>query len=51
MNNIKVIDDWLECAQLIFTKTDGKTKYDFNKFIIMILRYKKQKIISNNYKY
>ena len=32
MNNIKVIDDWLETAQLICTKTDGKTKYDFNKF-------------------
>ena len=34
MNNIKVIDDWLENAQLIFTKTDGKTKSDFNKFKI-----------------
>ena len=33
MNNIKVIDDWLETnAQLICTKTDGKTKYDFSKF-------------------
>ena len=32
MNKIKVIDDWLETAQLICTKTDGKTKYDFNKF-------------------
>ena len=32
MNKIKVIDDWLETAQLICTKTDGKTKYDFSKF-------------------
>ena len=32
MNKNKVIDDWLETAQLICTKTDGKTKYDFNKF-------------------
>ena len=24
MENIKVIDDWLETAQLIRTKTDGK---------------------------
>ena len=33
MKNIKVIDDWLETAHLICTKTDGKTKYDFNKFM------------------
>ena len=32
MNKIKTIDDWLDTAQLIYTKTDGKTKYDFNKF-------------------
>ena len=32
MNKIKVIDDWLETAQLICTKTDEKTKYDFSKF-------------------
>ena len=32
MENIKVIDDWLETAQLICVKTDGKTKYEFNKF-------------------
>ena len=32
MDNIKVIDDWLETAQLICTKADGKTKYEFNKF-------------------
>ena len=34
MKNIKVIDDWLETAQPICTKTDGKTKYDFNKFTL-----------------
>ena len=34
MNEIKVIDDWLETAQCICTKTDGKTKYDFNKFVL-----------------
>ena len=32
MNKIKQTDDWLETAQLICTKTDGKTKYDSNKF-------------------
>ena len=32
MEKIKVIDDWLETAQLICTNTDGKTKYEFNKF-------------------
>ena len=32
MNKIKVIDDWLETAQFICTKTDEKTKYDFSKF-------------------
>ena len=32
MNNIKQTDDWLEIAQLICTKTDGKTKYNSNKF-------------------
>ena len=26
------MDDWLNTAQLVCTKTDGKTKYDFNKF-------------------
>ena len=30
MENIKQIDDWLGSAQLICTKTDGKTKDDFN---------------------
>ena len=34
MENIKVIDDWLETAQLICAKSDGKTKYDFNKFTL-----------------
>ena len=34
MENIKVIDDWLETAQLICTNADGKTKYDFNKFTL-----------------
>ena len=34
MENIKVIDNWLETAQLICTKTDGKTKYEFNKFML-----------------
>ena len=32
MINIKKIDDWLDKAQLICTKSDGKTKYDFSKF-------------------
>ena len=32
MKDIKLIDHWLEIAQLICTKTDGRTKYDFNKF-------------------
>ena len=32
MVNNKQIDDWLDTAQLVCTKTDGKTKYDFNKF-------------------
>ena len=34
MEDIKLIDDWLESAQLLCTKTDGKTKYDFNKFTL-----------------
>ena len=32
MERIKLTDDWLETAQLICTKTDGKTKYNFNEF-------------------
>ena len=31
MVNIKQLDDWLNTAQLVCTKTDGKTKYKFNK--------------------
>ena len=30
--DIKQIDDWLDTAQLLCTKTDRKTKYDFNNF-------------------
>ena len=33
MEDIKQIDDWLDSAQLNCTKTDGKTKYDLNKFM------------------
>ena len=32
MIDIKEIDDWLDKAQLICTKTDGKTKYNFSNF-------------------
>ena len=32
MKNIKLIDDWLDSTQLVCTKTDGKTKYNFNNF-------------------
>ena len=32
MNEIKIIDDWLDNAQLVCTKTDGITKYDFSNF-------------------
>ena len=32
MVNIPQLDDWFDTAQLVCTKTDGKTKYDFNKF-------------------
>ena len=32
MERIKLIDDWIKTAQLICTKTDGKTKYNFKKF-------------------
>ena len=32
MEDIKLIHDWLDTAQPICTKTDGKTKYGFNKF-------------------
>ena len=32
MEGIKLIDDWLDSAQLICTKTDGVTKYNFSNF-------------------
>ena len=32
MDNIKVIDYWLDTTQLICTKTDGRTKYNFTNF-------------------
>ena len=32
MVNIKELDDWLDKGQLICTKTDGKTKYNFSNF-------------------
>ena len=37
MENIKQIDDWLDSAQLISTKTDGKTKYDLTLVILRLL--------------
>ena len=33
MENIKQIDNWLDSAQVICTKTEGKTKYNFNNFM------------------
>ena len=30
--NIKQLDDWLDTAQLVCTKTDGKTRYHFSNF-------------------
>ena len=47
MGNIKVIDDWLENAQLICRKTDEKTKYNFTKFMFP-LRFA-SKIYRRNY--
>ena len=32
MNEIKIIDDWLDNAQLVCTKTDGITTCDFSNF-------------------
>ena len=32
MEKIKAIDDWIDTAQLICTKADGKTKCNFNSF-------------------
>ena len=48
MINIKQLDDWLDTAQLVCTKTDPKTKYDFRNFTFSSKYYtkKKQKIIS-----
>ena len=59
MIKIKQLDNWFDSAQLICTKTDGKTIYDFSNFTFplkfaskiyntYILHYKKQKIISNS---
>ena len=33
MDNIKLTETWLENAQFICTKPDGKTIYNFNKFM------------------
>ena len=52
VDRIKKIDELLDNADLTCTKTDGITKYNFNnftlsiKFIIIILRYRKQKMIN-----
>ena len=32
MVKINQLDDWLDTAQLVCTKTDGKTKYDLSNF-------------------
>ena len=32
MTDIKLLDDWLNNAHFICTKTDGTTKYDFSNF-------------------
>ena len=58
MVNIKQLDDWFDIAQLVCTKTDGKqnmalANLHFHqnllpKFIIKILRYKKQKVINKS---
>ena len=34
MNEIKIIHDWPDNAQLVCAKTDGITKYDFSNFRI-----------------
>ena len=36
---MKQIDDWLDSAQPICSKTDGKTKYDFKQFYISLKVY------------
>ena len=33
MEDIKLIDVWLDTAELGCTKTDGRTKYDFSNFM------------------
>ena len=58
MVNIKELNDWLDKAQLICTKTDGETIYNLSnftflskfayKFIIKNLHYKKQKVINKS---
>ena len=35
MINIRQLDDWLDTAQLVCTKTDGKTKYGFTNFTFL----------------
>ena len=35
MVNIKQLGDWFDTAQLVCTKTDGKTKYNFNNFTFL----------------
>ena len=56
LSEFKKIDETLDNAELVCTKTDG-TKYDFNrflfplKFIIMKLLQMKQKTIKQNQKY
>ena len=34
MNEIKIINDWPDNAQLVCIKTDGITKYDFSNFTL-----------------
>ena len=36
IDNIKKTDGWFENAQLFCTNTDGKTKYEFNKFMLSL---------------
>ena len=35
MANIELINDWLDTVQLVCTKTDGRTKYDFSNFTFL----------------
>ena len=34
IDTVKKTDDWLENGQLVCTKTEGKIKYEFNKFMM-----------------